>query len=342
MGRKMMMACGACLTGLAAMQVAPVRAASGVHVVIDAAPDGMDHALEAQMEDGIAEELGLGDTSSFLNSMADAAVMSTKGMGVDYASNFEKIVLGWSVGSSVDEAGQASFGRGGREMPEYGFAFQMSGMIGLNLGLLSGGEGFLSRVAIFGNGMAMQTGGETFRGHLSNFGAHLQLRLVKPTEGEGMQWGGLAFTSGYEWAEYRLDMVQGMPIAAPGSGADLTWNAEGEYFVKASSGSIPLELSTNLKILIVTGYLGGGVDIATGDASNAMELTGPIKAEAGGQSVEIGTATVSLIDRGAATSPKPRIFGGLQLNILMIKLYGQLNVGVDSGFGGHVGLRMAL
>jgi hypothetical protein len=320
-------------------------AATGMSVTIDqdlAEQLGLDPAaLEASLGGAIQDELHLGDAQAFLGAMADAQALATKGMGVDYASNFDKLMVGWSVGSGVSSGG-ATFGKGGQELPDYGFSFQMAATVGLNLGVLSGGEGFLERVVIFGHGMTLDTGGDTFGAHLLNYGGHLQLRLIKPRDAEVVAWGGLALTAGFEHAEYRLDLQQGLPVAAPGTGVDMTWDATGDYVMKAWSDSVPLELSTNLRILVATAFVGAGMDYNTGSATTAMELSGPIEADAPGGPYTLGEATVSTIQSGTPGPSFPRVFGGLQLNIFMMKLYGQVNVGLDEGFGGHAGVRIAL
>jgi len=320
-------------------------AASGMSINFDenlANKYGLDQAgMENALGASIQEDLNLGDASGFLSSMADASALATKGMGVDYASNFEKMMVGYSIGSGVS-AGGATFGKGGQELPDYGFSFQMAATAGLNMGILTGGEGFLSRVVIFGHGMTLNTSGDVFSGNLLNYGGHLQFRVIKPQDAEVVAWGGLALTGGYEYTAYRMNLVQGMPITAPASGLDLTWNATGDYVMKASSASIPVEVSTNLRVLVATAFVGAGMDFNTGTATTAMELSGPIDADMMGETVTIGDATVSTIQEAAAGPSFPRVFGGLQLNVFMLKVYGQVNVGLDEGFGGHAGVRVAL
>jgi hypothetical protein len=336
---------GPLLLTAAALTAPAALAAAGMSVTIDedlATTLGLDpDALTADLEGAIGDELHLGDAQAFLGAMADAQALATKGMGVDYASNFDKLMVGYSLGTGVSSGG-ATFGKGGQEMPDYGFSFQMAATAGLNLGVLSGGEGFPSRIVLFAHGMTLDTSGDTFGAHLLNYGGHVQLRLIKPKDAEVVAWGGLALTAGFEHAEYRLDLQQGMPIAAPGSGVDATWDATGDYVMKAWSDSIPLEISTNLRIFVATAFVGAGMDYNTGSATTAMELSGPIEADAPGGPYTIGEATVSTIQSGAPGPSYPRVFGGLQLNIFMMKLYGQVNAGLDEGFGGHAGVRIAL
>ena len=100
-------------------------------------------AAESNLSGAIDENLNINSQQDFLEAMANAAAMSSKGMGVDYASNIKRFMFGVSFGSAVNSAG-FQFGRGGRELPEGGFALQMAVMGGINLGM-GRDKGFLSR-----------------------------------------------------------------------------------------------------------------------------------------------------------------------------------------------------
>jgi hypothetical protein len=73
-----------------------------------------------------------------------------------------------------------------------------------------------------------------------------------------------------------------------------------------------------------------------------MELTGPLQAEANGTTGTIGTATLSFLHEGVPGPSFPRVFGGVQINMFVVKVYGQVNLGLDEGFGAHAGMRIAL
>ena len=86
-------------------------------------------ALEQQLNAEAATAFNLADPTTFMDSMANAASISSKGMGVDYASNFDTFVVGGSLGSSVHSSG-FRFGRSDEALPPGGFAFMVSAMAG--------------------------------------------------------------------------------------------------------------------------------------------------------------------------------------------------------------------
>jgi len=321
----------------------PVSLAQQVTVNIDpqlAEQYGIDVAgLDDEMSGAITNDLNLGDQSNYLRSMARAAAISTKGMGVDYGSAPDAFILGGSLGTGVNAAG-VQLGRGKQDLPEAGFSFQVAGMAGLNLGAFNH-DGFLNRFVLSANGMALNTRGDVFDGKLENFGVYLQCRLIEPM-GVGLSWGGLALTSGYALTNYSMKLKSGLPVTAPVADLDVTWNATGAYEIASNTTAIPIELSTSLQVLLFTLYGGVGMDINTAAATSEISLGGDLVAEvpSAGQQ-QLGSALVSLSDVGKDTGEVPRIFLGLQANLLMLKLYGHLNVAFDQSFGGHFGVRLA-
>lgn len=322
--------------------------AQGLAVVIDidraaAAQAGIDDpdALQAQLEGQLDTSLVLDDQSAYMAQMADANVLSAKGMGVDYASKFEKFIIGGGFGSAVNSAG-FTFSRGDAPLPSGGFAFQATVMAGVNLGGFNDKQGFGDRVRVYANGMLAPVSGDPFSGELLNYGGHLQLALLNPTGEKNalVRFAGLDLTTGYERSRYVMTLEQGLPIPS----GDVTWDATGTYRITSDTQSVPVELSTGLKVAIVSAYVGGAADINLGgEATGEISLGGDLSAEnpSTGQVVGVGTASVSAAASGAAADVTPRVFGGVMVHVLFVKLYGHLNVTLDRSVGGHLGARVA-
>jgi len=297
----------------------------------------------SNLEATIGDDLNLVDQVEFLNAMADAALLASKGMGVDYASNPGLFVVGGSFGSAVDSAGFA-FGRKGKELPDSGFSLQASAMAGINLGLGST-EGLLNRSRLYANWMTFETQGESFGTSVSNHGVHLQVQLIKNRQLVAAEWGGLAFTTGYELARYTLSLNSVLPIEAADQDLTLEWDATGTYQVSSTVRTIPFELSTNLRLLAFTVFGGVGLDLVNeGVSISEASLGGDVFASGGGLSerLSVGSATVSMTEQGAVSTPSTRIFAGAQMDVMMVKIYGHANIGFNDNFGGHVGLRVAI
>lgn len=300
---------------------------------------GLDEtALEQALSDAIGSELHTVDLSTYMDQMANANVLSAKGLGVDYASDMQRFVLGGGIGTAVNGAGFAFTSGGG--LPETGFALQIGVMGGLNLGILSGKDSALRRFRLYVNGMSATTKRDPFSATFLNYGGHLQIQLIKGgKKTSGVRWGGFDVTSGYEFSSYALALDKGLPVSSD----ELTWDASGNMTLKATAQSIPLELSTNFHIFVVTGFVGAGGDYNLSGTSEAeIGIDGPITLTFNGQEENVGAASASINQGGVASTFTPRVFGGAQLDIFMVKVYGQLNVTLDKSVGGHIGVRVAL
>ena len=298
--------------------------------------------LESELSKNAGGDLRIDDQGNYIHSMARAAAFSARGLGVDYASNPQRFVFGGGFGSAVNGAG-ASFGRGDALLPEGGFAFQVAAMAGLNLGIFASEESFARRFIVYANGMALDTNGDELSGELQNLGAHLQIQLIKPKgTGNVVEWGGLALTGGWEQTSYTTKLSKGIPLQTDMQDYSIEWNATGSYKISAQTESFPVELSTNVRLLVFNVYGGAALDIVEASSQSVIALEGPMTVQLDGYGEQIGTAKIELGDKTDAGGEIPRFFVGSQVEIFVVKVYGHLNVGLDDSFGGHLGARIAL
>ncbi len=318
--------------------VAPSTAAAQALEVTITNPNVNEAEVRSNLGDAVDSELRLSDQSEFLDQMVHATLLAAKGMGTDYASSPQKFVLGVSIGSGLAGNG-FGFGYGSGLLPSGGFAFQMAVTGGLNLGWLAGSDGFARRVVLYGHGMGVSGARDPFESSAAAFGGHVQVAVVKPQSEGSVGWGGLQATTGFEYARYELSLNQAVPFES----AAANWNADGSYVVEASGMSIPLELSTNMRLGFLSLFGGGALDFdMNAGSSSEVALDGPLVADVNGSEQEVGTARVSVTDAVDGGGVAPRFFAGLQINILPVKLYGQLNMAAGRGFGGHAGIRVAM
>lgn len=291
--------------------------------------------LQSDLQAVADDRLNVAEQEDFLRQMVQATALSSRGMGVDYASGVQKFVVGGSFGSALHGQG-AGFGPGSGLLPSGGFAFQGAVMGGLNLGALALPESALRRFVIYGHGMASAGGNEPFSSRAVNGGAHLQVQALRVRDAGVAGWGGIALTTGYQYTAYTIGLDDTVPLTA----GDTTWEAQGSYDIQARSHSIPLEVSTHMRTGPVTVFGGGGIDFITGGTgTSSVDLYGDLENDAG-QSV--GEALLTFDTSADDGGVVPRVFGGLQVNIALVKLYGQLNVALPEGFGGHFGVRLAM
>jgi hypothetical protein len=227
-------------------------------------------------------------------------------------------------------------------VPVGGFSAQLSVMAGICPGGFVPGEGFLDRVRLFLHAMAFDMpSNHILGGSLRNFGGHLQLQLLDEADFEVGAWNGLALTAGYSSTIFRLELESDLPSDTTMDGTEIEWDAAGTYDVEAKAGGIPLEVSTALRLLVITLYAGAGYDFVTASADQTAGLTGPVEAKRSGETTSLGTATLSLDNHGEGDRQLFRGFGGMEIKLWVVKVYGQLNVANNDTVGGHAGLRAA-
>jgi hypothetical protein len=330
--------------GCAALVLALPTVARAQDIQVEIDPDlaraaGVDpDEVEQEVRTAMAGKLKLDAPEAYLREMAAANAFATKGMGVDYATNPQRFVAGGSIGTAVNGAG-FTFVHGPDALSTAGYSFQASGMAALNLGFLSKDDSFLRRFVVSVNGMWAKGKSGPFTAELYNVGGHVQVKLIRPPHTGVVEWGGLDVTGGYELASYALELTEALPVETGG----LRWDATGNFDISTVSHTIPVEVSTNLRVAVVTVFGGVALDVR-GDslAHSEISIAGPLVASGNGQEQQIGTVRASVAADGTTSSLAPRAFGGVQINILPVKIYGQLNVGLEDTWGGHLGVRVAL
>lgn len=325
------------------LALAPTAAAQSIIIDIDdatASKYGLNaQELENTLRGQMSQDLKIDGQEEFLRQMGAANMMAAKGMGADYASNPQRFVLGGGFGTAVNGAG-VSFNRGSEGLPEGGFSFQAAALAGVNLGVASPEESGLRRVMLYVDGMVASTNPDPFKASTTNLGAHAQVKLIRPKPAKGLlEWGGLDVTSGYEWSRYRLSLTQELPVEVE----EMTWKATGTLAVETDSASVPIELSTNVRVFILSLFAGGALDLSLDSLTESeISVSGPIELQIENQNGTLGSASVDLGESAAIEGVTGRLFGGAQVNLLMVKVYGHLNVGLDGSFGGHLGARVAM
>jgi hypothetical protein len=291
------------------------------------------------------------NVNSFLRDFQNAQNFSSKGLGVDYASEATLAEVGATVSfaSGVDKAYKPSGSYADPPIKGGGANFSLMG--GLGMGLF----GF-DPLMLFGNWFK---GGGSFGqldGNYQNWGLHAQFRLFGPSRKMSavkmlVRWGGVAITSGADYSHVSLrankpisstfNVVQGAPVTVKSDGNLV-------FSVDQTTWSVPLEITTSVRLLsLVTVYggigfdfqLGGGSDLKIGMNAN---LSGNY---AGASYGNLGTASINATGHASPSSARMREIIGVQLGILdMIRFFAQVNISNSNPMLTSVaaGLRLAI
>ena len=303
---------------------------------------GMSQAeLQSFLSTKIDQLFQVSNAAGFVRNFGDAQGFTSKGLGVDYASEATYAEVG----------GAASFALGMDKtyQPGNSQGFPIQG-VGLNATVM-GGVSLASLgipIMVFANWMQVPTRSYgQMSGSLDNWGVHAQLRLFGPSRDTSalkmlVRWGGIAITTGIDSSHMKLSLQQDftssfqLPTAA-GSvdlrNASGTVASAGQFDVDMMTKTIPLEITTSLRLLTLLSVYGGmGFDFRLDGWSNMdvtvnAALTGRVPATALGpaSSADLGTATVTASAREKPSPAKIRGIFGAQVNLWLLRIFVQLN-----------------
>jgi hypothetical protein len=313
-------------------------------------------ALVQQLTSQVNGLFQTSDISGFLRGFQNAQSFSTKGLGVDYASEGTLVEAGATVSfaSNVDKAYKPS---GSYSTPPIsGGGGNFSLMAGLGLGLIG-----VDPLMIFGNWFKGSATLGQLDGSYQNWGFHGQLRLFGPSRGLSatqflIRWGGIAITSGADYSRLTLSSSQSirssfnLPTNTPGVMVPITVASDGPitFSVEQTTWSVPLEITTSLRLMtLFTVYGGLGLDWQLGGGSDMnvnMNATLSGKVPGDTTTVNLGTASVAATGHVNPSAARLREIIGLQINAMVVRLFVQVNVTGDSPMLTSVaaGLRLAL
>jgi hypothetical protein len=336
----------ACALGVALLVVGAAPAAQAVDLTLSIDPGpGADFAKQAGLDLGqlqmiveqqLQEYFQLYRLEDFLKALGDGQSFTNRGLGVDYASDWKAVILGMgaNVAFNLDSAFRS---KTTAQLFEYGRGINMSFMGGLNLEALD-----LGPFKIYANYFTFTRDVGPFDLHSTNFGVHLQASLFKPAGTSLMsklfRWGGLEITTGVEQEKGVLSLDGGLSttvaldqVSPATKGARVKIDALGDIAFYTRAVTMPIELTTNLRLLHLLSLYGGvGYDLKVASAVDgymnaSTRLTGQAPA-LGTQQVDIGTARVQVAHLSRLSEGDLRFLAGVQLNLFLIKLFVHGNV----------------
>jgi hypothetical protein len=277
--------------------------------------------------------------NSFLRDFQNAQSFSSKGLGVDYASEATLAEVGatLSLASNIDKAYKPSGSY--TDPPIQGGGANFSLMGGLGLGLFG-----LDPVMLFANWFKGSATLGQLDGKYQNWGLHGQLRLLGPSRGMSatkflIRWGGIAVTSGVDYAQVGLStsskIASTFPVGQGGSTVTVTSadNLLG-FSLDQTTWSVPLEVTTSLRLLsLITVYGGLGFDWQLGGDCNMHILMqgASLTSKVQGTTYNLGTVDVHADGHVSPSPARMREIFGVQLGIFdVVRIFAQVNTTASS------------
>lgn len=299
-------------------------------------------ALETLVSDQLKALFGLADVDTFLRLSANAQSMANKGLGADYASPFENLVIGFGVNVSADAGDadiatlqSAALGEFDRAVP-IAAGIQLAAMAGFQIS-----DGLF----VYVNGLAYPVSSGNLKGSGYNVGVHLQYRILSGLGTKLVaEWGGIAITSGLELSKATLKLEDSLSAPVPLSdGFEMLTETTGTLELTQRALTIPVEITTSLQLFYFLSLYGGaGVDFQLGGAETTLAIDSDLTARGSGTEVALGTARLEYSGEQDPNRVLVRFLGGVQANVGPIRAFAQLNLAAeDLTLGVAVGARFA-
>jgi hypothetical protein len=279
------------------------------------------------------------DVGAFLRDFQNAQAFSSKGLGVDYASETTLAEVGATIAfaSNVDKAYKPSGSYTDPPLSGGGLNFSLMG--GVGLGLIG-----LDPVMIFGNWFKGSSTIGQMDGSYDNWGLHGQLRLFGPSRKMSavkllVRWGGIAITSGADYSRMTLNASKSLhssftlpqsSVGGPQGTVSIQNSGTLTFSLQQTTWTVPLEITTSLRLLsLLTIYGGFGLDFQLGGGSDLkIDMTsGTLSGKVNGTTInDLGTATISVKQHADPSPARFREIVGLQLGIFdIVRLFVQVN-----------------
>jgi hypothetical protein len=297
---------------------------------------GMTQAqLDAFLTNKLDQLFQATNAAGFIRNFGDAQSFTSKGLGVDYASEATYFEVGGaaSFALGMDRTYQPGSTQG---FPIQGVGLNATAMAGVSLGFLK------IPVMVFGNWMQVPTQRYgSMSGSLDNWGLHAQLRLWGPSRKGSVlktlvRWGGIAITTGFDSSHMGLGVSHdissnfSIPNAVTnGVNVDVTGDAKGNavFNIDMTTRSIPVEVTTSVRLLtLLTAYGGLGFDWQLGGGSKLdLNMNASMVGHVAGQPLDLGTALVHASANVAPSPAKVRGILGAQVGLWLLRLFVQVN-----------------
>lgn len=305
----------------------------------------------AKAEAEINKDLPSSDTERLMQGMADSSVAAGKGVGSDYASGMQVMLIGAGVGVGADLEKDKK-----TDSDISGLGVQPGIIIGANLGFLDT-EKILgletSKLNVFLSGMSYNLdrkmgdqNRDQIEAKLTSFGFHVSYDWIKGNGSKLFGWGGVKLHTGYEYNSSKYTFTstinEQIDVNASGQTVSGTINGRPKAEIEVTTHSIPIEISSSVQFLYLFSLYGGlGADFNMGQAKGSGALNAdPTSLNYSGGTGPTVQAAANIDGKGDVTSVFGRAFAGVQLNLPYTRLFVQANKVLNNQVvGATAGLR---
>ena len=306
---------------LLVLVLAPAVAHGDSSVSVTLNQQGMDLANQyglstqdmiTRTQQGIEDLFQTQHIGQLLTAAANTAAFSDRGLGADYQADPDTWMIG--VGATGVLASDVSLG--GSTHVVYGAVVNIGGLAGTSLARWGA-----PRWWVYGSGSYEATTIRSLDGSLLTGGAHVQYKVLAP----GAYWTGIDITSGIEIARWDIGKAS-TPLhthfsvhgTQPDQVKTVDIDGDGMFSVSADTYTVPIELTTGVRLGALALYGGGGLDFTTGSSQIGANLTGPLSIDKG---TVIGSTTITASGKSGPDTFSAHALAGIELHTRYFRMF---------------------
>lgn len=300
-----------------------------------------DADLVTMMEGAVSDLYGLTDLDALLGRAANGQSIANHNLGVDYASDPSVFVVG--VGGAGARGVDNSLTVDGKN---YDHAFPLeSAQVGFMLGFsLNAVPGLNLPLLLTVNAISVNIDPENdWAVSNENYGFHAQYKVL---DGMGWswaaKWSGLFVTTGFEYSKLQLSINGDLDykVGLGTNGIELQTKSRGTARITQIANTIPIEVSSAFTAAYVfTFYGAAGIDLQLGESKLDANLDTTI--DDNYTNSQSATANIVTEKTSSASAFAAHAMLGLQLNLSLLKVYGQFAYATTGEYAFAAGLRVA-
>lgn len=307
--------------------------------------------IENEVNDGLPSN---SNANRFMEGMANSSVYASKGIATDYATDFDLLVIGASVGVGADLEKDSS-----TDSDFSGVGLAPGLVLGFNVGNLLSidkiGDVEMDRLSIMLNFMKYDYENKEDgidEASISSFGFMASYKWLDGNDSRTFGWGGVRLHTGYQYNSIDFKFSKNINEAYNvnmGSGSvntTVTGNPFGA--LEVATHTIPVEISSDVRFLYIMSLYGGlGMDYSWGSAD--AQANSNVDDTNIGSACGTGTCSATIRTSGNLNGNSDadplsyRAFLGLQMNLPFVRIFVQGNKSLSNDLAaGALGIRIAI
>ncbi len=282
--------------------------------------------LATQMSDQIDLLYRVTRIEELLHAFSNTAAFSTRGVGASYDVDSGDRFIGVTVAGIHGDVGLGVVNK------------YLAGSL-INLSLIAG-VNVNDRWTVFAGAGYWETELYGVKGDLFSLGAHVQYQLLPGRGHPNARWTGLAVTTGLDHVRLNVGRADAIKSRFKIGTRSIHMESVGDLTIEARTISVPIEVSTGVRLGRVFGvYVAGGLDLTTGTTTITAALESQLSMFKENP-VPLGEATIEAEGSSSPSSLTAHVLSGLELHTKHFRMFTQ-GVVAPGQLGVALGMRAA-